>query len=857
MNKKAICITLLAMLLLHLISSSVILAENKHNNSPQTSSNQYGNGYRYNHQGWIYVHIEGTPYERGFQHGYLLAAEIQDMVNRWSHLIHNYPKLKFFSQRLSKERYENVAQKWWNFCKTQCFTMYWDKFPAEYKLEIMGIADGATNNGAKIFGEAISYLDILTINEMYEFMSKLTRIPRGIHPLRTLLQQLEQDIPELRMYDTSYLIDSYLQQEPAHHCRGFIATGNATTDGQMVMSHSTICGGGMWWWTYYISLRWNIILDIQPISGHRVIISTSPGLIWSDEDYYQNDAGITLLETTLPQGLFDNIGLPLSVRARNALQYGDSIDDVIYYLRYQNDGSMNAVWLIGDAKTGEIARFELGYRKYAVWRTFNGFYWSSNNPYDLGVRLEKMYWKKYFQRLIGRFLGYSGFGYYSIFYRPELADLRYEELGNQYYGMIDADVVKKIMSASIIGNYSTDCKITDTQLLKHNGLWAFFGNVMGKTLNISNLDNPTVKNEEVYPLGWTRIFALPTKDNYTLPQQLHKEAEPPQIIWELETTTTANDFSSSGALKNDLLYMTTSSGTLYVINTTNGKQVWSKAIGAMPTTPVIYGNKIFIGTDAGLTALDLNGTVLWETSSAAVVSSPVMVDDIIIFGDKRGNVYALLANNGTEQWSKEFFNEVYLTSASADHIILTSNVTCYAVNGSDGTVLWEFETNGMITAAPAVHNGLVYCTSWDNYIYALFEENGTVHWCFETGWGFDTPPIVADGLVFIGSHDNNMYAFDVASGSITWMFACRSGIHSNPVVSGDYIIFGSDDGRVYEVEKASGNLVWVFTPGFTVDDDVYNYITTPILSDPVANDTAVYVGARGLIYALSVMPDLE
>ena len=28
--------------------------------------------------GWIFVHLEGTPQEIGFQHGYLLAREIED-----------------------------------------------------------------------------------------------------------------------------------------------------------------------------------------------------------------------------------------------------------------------------------------------------------------------------------------------------------------------------------------------------------------------------------------------------------------------------------------------------------------------------------------------------------------------------------------------------------------------------------------------------------------------------------------------------------------------------------------------------------------------------------------------------------
>ena len=38
---------------------------------------RYGAGFREDRvQGWIYVHVAGTPYERGYQHGWLLADEI-------------------------------------------------------------------------------------------------------------------------------------------------------------------------------------------------------------------------------------------------------------------------------------------------------------------------------------------------------------------------------------------------------------------------------------------------------------------------------------------------------------------------------------------------------------------------------------------------------------------------------------------------------------------------------------------------------------------------------------------------------------------------------------------------------------
>src|SRR3954451_16909985 len=44
------------------------------------SVERYGPAYRYPQDGWIVLHIEGEPYERGYQHGRLLAPEIADYL---------------------------------------------------------------------------------------------------------------------------------------------------------------------------------------------------------------------------------------------------------------------------------------------------------------------------------------------------------------------------------------------------------------------------------------------------------------------------------------------------------------------------------------------------------------------------------------------------------------------------------------------------------------------------------------------------------------------------------------------------------------------------------------------------------
>jgi outer membrane protein assembly factor BamB len=846
--KKIITFAVLMVLLFSVLLPSSILTTASTISSQ--SSNQYKEGYRFNIQGWIYVHIQGDPYERGYQHGYLLAAEIVDMLSRWSNIIHNYPIIKSISKRQTDAKFEKMSQIWWDFCTKECYRLYWNKYPEEYQQEIRGIADGVAAQGGTLFGRNVNYQDILAMNEMYELLSKLTLIKKGIHPLRTLFQQLQQVVPEISHVNVSTLIDTFLRQSPAHHCNGFVATGNATSHGQLVFAQTMICGGAVWWWTYYISLRWNVILDIQPSSGHRVIISTSPGLIWSDEDYYQNDDGLLLLETTCPQGPFDNLGLPLSIRARNAMQYGNSIDDMLYSLRFRNDGAMNAVWLLGDTKTGEIARLDLGYRHAAVWRTFNGFYWSANIPRDFSVRLERVNVKEFLIGVLLQLVGSQGPGYYSIRYIPEDRDRTFEALGKKYYGYIDIEIVKQIMCTSPISDYITDVKATDTFLMKQNGLWAFFGNPH-RPLLISNLSSQVVTTQEVYPDGWVRLFCLPSKPEYVLPKPvIEPTVENTTVLWEYDTKAAVNNFTSESAVENDRIYETTSAGILYCLNVMNGDLRWEITLGTNPTPPVAHNGSVFVGDTEGLLKFSKMGDPEWMVpTKGSIISRPVIVEDTILCSDSNGIIYALSTSDGKELWRVNISNETHLSTQYDENIYFTAGNSCFAMNRMNQMSVWETSTQGPITSAPVLANNTIYLNSWDNYVYALNATTGQIKWRYQTGWGFDTSPVVSTHMIFVASMDNNVYAF-YENGTMKWMFSCHAAIHSTPYAYGNYLFFGCDDGRVYAVNQSTGEPVWTFAPRFTVDGSL-NYVTTPIISDPIVAEGAVVIGANSTIYGLN------
>ncbi len=112
------------------------------------------------------------------------------------------------------------------------------------------------------------------------------------------------------------------RDSPVDHCSAFAATGPATRDGKMVIGHVT-------WWPLTLAEQTNVMLDIKPAAGHRMLIQSYPGGIESGTDWYQNDAGVVLTETTIRQTPFNAQGTPVAFRARMAIQYGGNIDEVV------------------------------------------------------------------------------------------------------------------------------------------------------------------------------------------------------------------------------------------------------------------------------------------------------------------------------------------------------------------------------------------------------------------------------------------------------------------------------------------------------------------------------------------------
>jgi len=165
---------------------------------------------------------------------------------------------------------------------------------------------------------------------------------------------------------------------PKQSCSAFVATGSMTRDGGVVLAHNT-----MW---DYTEAYFNIILDIVPAQGHRILMQTAPGWIHSGTDFFITDAGLVGAETTVGGfSGFTEWGVPEFVRMRRAMQDAGNIDQWCGIMKKGNNGGYANAWLLGDVNTREIARLELGLAHVSFERTRDGFFTGSNIAENLKI----------------------------------------------------------------------------------------------------------------------------------------------------------------------------------------------------------------------------------------------------------------------------------------------------------------------------------------------------------------------------------------------------------------------------------------------------------------------------------------
>ena len=295
-----------------------------------------GRAGRHEKAGWIYLHLEGGPRERGFQHGYLLAPEIAECLRVRRAVWHHHSSME------------------WAWLVREVARFMTPAVDRENRQELEGMVEGMKAAGGNTsLDELVAYNAAAELDDYW-----WPEVQKKMDGSATVVAQ------------------------PHQSCSSFIATGRLTKDGGVVLGHNTMFG--------YVEAISNLILDIVPEHGHRILMQSQAGWIHSGTDFFITGAGLVGSETTIGSfhGFTEN-GLPEFARMRRATQDAGGIDEWCAIMKKGNNGGYANAWLIGDINTREIARLELGLKYTGFERTKDGYFVGSNIAEDLHIlRLE-------------------------------------------------------------------------------------------------------------------------------------------------------------------------------------------------------------------------------------------------------------------------------------------------------------------------------------------------------------------------------------------------------------------------------------------------------------------------------------
>ena len=347
------------------------------------------NGLRYDLNGWVYISVHGEPFERGYAYGYLIA---KDMVE--------------IKKMLEFTMYEDLGRDWQFFIdagKKYLKPTIMEHFH-EFYQEMEGFSKGCTDGGTNMTTD-----EVIAWNNYF-----------------TLTESWYANMEKFEGNTSNNIIKRNASREgggTTDRCSAFIATGDYTLDGKIVVSHNNFSN--------FIDGQYaNFVVDIKPTKGHRILMQGFGGWIWSGTDFFVTSKGMIGTETTIGGFLPYENNYPISCRIRKAMQYGNSLDEYVDILLDGNSGDYANSWLFGDTNTNEIMRLELGLKYHSVEKKKNGYFIGFNATYDPRIRN----------------LECSNTGFDDIRRHQGSRRVRLDDLMNEHKGKIDVEVAKQIIS---------------------------------------------------------------------------------------------------------------------------------------------------------------------------------------------------------------------------------------------------------------------------------------------------------------------------------------------------------------------------------------------------------------------------
>lgn len=268
--------------------------------------------------------------------------------------------------------------------------------------------------------------------------------------------------------------------------------------------------------------------------------------------------------------------------------------------------------------------------------------------------------------------------------------------------------------------------------------------------------------------------------------------------------STSGEILGAPARADDTIVFGSGDGHVYALDR-DGEQRWSFYAGApMYGGPLVAAGVVYVGDNAGrLHALRLSsGERVWtfERARFAIESSPVLWDDLLVFGAWDGHLYAVDVADGKLHWkslgpkASDGKGSRYYSPADCSPAVLGERLFVCDRGYVLGTYsrlgkleqTWPAQAAAIVPAAalpttrPAAaaasndSSALLVRTTGDQ-VRRLNSDGETVWETSVPAGRFPAPPTIAGGRVYVCSNRGLLSVLDAADGRVIWQYQATAG----------------------------------------------------------------------------------
>lgn len=270
------------------------------------------------------------------------------------------------------------------------------------------------------------------------------------------------------------------------------------------------------------------------------------------------------------------------------------------------------------------------------------------------------------------------------------------------------------------------------------------------------------------------------------------------------------------------------------------------------SAPVVHGDLVIVNTSNG-------------TDEEGYVVSPESPDLIALDRETGTPVWQVVGAGEWilhGQWSSPAVAEI---GGVTQVVIGQGDGWVRGYDVTDGTLLWEYDTNPVEAQWPTTRNNVIATpVVWNDRVYVANgqdpengEGEGRLHAIdatlrgdiSETGgvWQFDeirrslTTVAIADGLLYVADFSGYLRCLDAETGEELWVHDTFAAIWGSPLVADGKVYLGDEDGDVV-----------VLRAGRELEVLAENNLGSPIYGAPIAANGVLYINTVRELYALEV-----